>query len=66
MDASSGSGLDAVRRKKRVIGAVAVALLIVFLILELPPLRILNLVEFLIAAVLVALVANLILRRIGK
>ena len=66
MDALSNSGLYAVRRKKRVVGAVAVALLIVFLILELPPLRILNLVEFLIAAVLVALVANLILRRIGK
>ena len=62
---SSSSDSQDVRRKKRVVGAVAIALLIVFLILSLPPLRILNLVEWLIAALLVGLIANLVLKRIG-
>jgi hypothetical protein len=64
MSSSVNSG-EAVRRKKRIVGGAAVALLIVFLILSLPPFRILNLLEWLIAAVLVALVANYILKRIG-
>jgi hypothetical protein len=57
---------EAVRRKKRVVGAVAVALVILLLILYEPPLRTLNLLEFLTAAILVGLVANFIFRRLDR
>ncbi len=55
-----------VRRKKRIVGAVAIALVILFLILYEPPIRILNLIEFLIAGLSVGLVANFVLRRLDR
>jgi hypothetical protein len=56
--------LSAARRKKRVVGAVAVALLLMFTVLAF--IRIFSLIEWLLADAVVALVANLILRRIGR
>jgi len=64
MNASIGSGLIAARRKKRVVGAVAVALLLMFTVLAF--IRIFSLIEWLLADLVVALVANLILRRVGR
>lgn len=64
MDASSGSGLASARRTRRVAGAVAIALLLLFTVLAF--IRIFSLLEWLIADVLVALVANLIFRRVGR
>ena len=63
MDASFGSGLIAARRK-RVVGAVAVALLLMFTVLAF--IRIFSLIEWLLADLVVALVANLILRGVGR
>ena len=64
MDASIGSGLVAVRRKKRIVGAVAVALLLLFTVLAF--IKVFSLIEWLIGDAAVALVANLILRRVGR
>jgi di/tricarboxylate transporter len=63
---SKGSGSAEVRRKKRIVGLVAIVLLVVFLILSFPPLRVFNLIEWLTAALLVALVANFIFRRLDR
>ena len=64
MNASSDSELAAARRKRRVVGVVAVALLLLFTVLAF--IRVFSLLEWLIADAVVALVANLIFRRVGK
>jgi hypothetical protein len=64
MNASRGSGLASASKTKRVVGAVAVALLLLFTVLAF--IRIFSLLEWLVADVLVALVANLIFRRVGR
>jgi ABC-type transporter Mla maintaining outer membrane lipid asymmetry permease subunit MlaE len=51
------------RRRKRTIGIIAVVLLLIFTILAL--LQYISLIEWLIADLVVGLVANLLLRRIG-
>jgi len=64
MDEPSASMLAAARGEKRVVGAVAVALLLLFTVLAF--IRVFSLLEWLIADVAVALVANLIFRTIGR
>jgi hypothetical protein len=64
MEASIGSGFVAARRKKRFVGVVAVALLLLFTVLAF--IRVFSLLEWLIADVAVAFVANLIFRRLGR
>jgi len=64
MDASSGSGLASARRTRRTVGAVAIALLLLFTVLAF--VRIFSLLEWLIGDLAVALVANLIFRRVGR
>lgn len=54
---------EKVRRKKRSIGVIAVALLLFFTVLAI--LGLISFIVWLIADVVVALVANLLLRRIG-
>ncbi len=54
---------EKVRRKKRSIGVIAVALLLLFTVLAI--LGLISFIVWLIADVVVALVANLLLRRIG-
>ncbi len=58
------SNLPDVRRKKRVIGVVAVALLIVFTVLGL--IGVFSFIEWVIADLIVALIGNLMLRRLDK
>ena len=53
-----------IRRKKNVVGAIAIALLFLFTALAIA--RVLSFVEWIIADLVVALVANLILKIIGK
>jgi hypothetical protein len=53
-----------VRRKKNAVGIVAIALLLVFTVLSFA--GYLSFIEWVIADVIVALIANIILRRIGK
>jgi hypothetical protein len=64
VDASSGSGLASARRTRRAVGAVAIALLLLFTVLAF--IRIFSLLEWLIGDVAVALVANLIFRWVGR
>jgi hypothetical protein len=64
MDASSSSGLASARRTRRVVGAVAVALLLLFTVLAF--IHIFSLLDWLIGDVAVALAANLILSRVGR
>ena len=64
MDASSGPGSASASRTRRVVGAVAVALLLIFTVLAF--IRIFSLLEWLLADAVVALVANLIFRRVGR
>jgi len=53
-----------IRKKKNIVGVVAIALLLLFTALAIA--RVLSLVEWLIADLIVAVVANLILKTIGK
>lgn len=53
-----------VRRKKNIVGIIAIALLLLFTILTLA--GIITALEWIIADLVVAVIANLILRRIGK
>ena len=55
---------DSVRRKKNIVGMVAIALLLLFTILGF--MHYLSVIEWVIADVVVALIANLVLRSIGK
>jgi len=64
MESSRGSGLASTRKTRRVVGAVAIALLLLFTVLAL--IRIFSLLEWLVGDVAVALVANLILNRIRR
>lgn len=64
VNALSGPLSSSERRTKRTVGAVAIALLTVLFILGL--IGYLSLLEWLIGAVIIALAANLILRRIGR
>lgn len=66
MAASNGSVSADVRRKKRVVGVVGLVLVILLLILYEPPLRILNLIEFITGGLLVGLAANYIFRRLDR
>ncbi len=58
------SNLPDVRRKKRVVGVVAIALLIVFTVLGL--IGVFSFIEWVIADLVVALIGNLLLRRLDK
>jgi len=60
----SNSVPDNVRRKKQIIGVIAVALIIVLFIFYF--IGFVDLLIFIIVAVAMSLVANLILRRIGS
>lgn len=53
-----------VRRKKNIVGIIAIALLLLFTILTLA--GIITALEWIIADLVVAVISNLILRRIGK
>jgi hypothetical protein len=64
MPAKTNYNQAEVRRKKRVVGAVAVALLLLFTVLAL--LQLISFMEWIIADLVVALIANLMLRRIGR
>ena len=64
MNTLSSSVPPNVRRTKRIVGAIAVTLLLVFTFLAI--VHIFEFIEWLIADLLVALVANLIFRSIGK
>ncbi|MBT0158749.1 hypothetical protein G4O51_02060 [Candidatus Bathyarchaeota archaeon A05DMB-2] len=57
------SGLSA-RRKKNAVGVAAIALLLVFTVLAFA--GVLSFIEWIVADLIVAVVANLILRRIGR
>ncbi len=62
MVAEYGSG--SIRKKKNIVGVVAIALLLLFTALAIA--RVLSFVEWIIADLVVAVVANLILKTIGK
>ena len=64
MPATTNVHSENVRRRKRSIGIVAVALLLVFTILAI--LGYISFLVWIIADLVVALIANLMLRRIGK
>ncbi len=64
LNAANSSGTDAVLKTKRRIGIIAIVLLLLFTVLAF--IRVFSFVEWIIADLAVALVANLILRRIGK
>jgi ABC-type transporter Mla maintaining outer membrane lipid asymmetry permease subunit MlaE len=55
---------SSVRRKKNAVGIVAIALLLFFTVLAFA--GYLSFIEWVVADVIVALIANLILRKIGK
>lgn len=64
MPAPVKPNLEKIRRTKRVIGAVAVALLILFTVLALA--QLIDFLVWVIADLVVAGVANLLLRRVGR
>jgi hypothetical protein len=64
MFASSGSVSANVRRKKQSVGVVAIAFVVFFVVLFFY--RILNIIDFLIADLIVGLVANYIFRRLDR
>ena len=64
MFASSGSVSANVRRKKQSVGVVAIAFVVLFVVLFF--FRILNIIDFLIADLIVGLVANYIFRRLDR
>jgi hypothetical protein len=53
-----------VRRKKRIVGAIAIALLLLFTVLAF--LQLISFIEWIILDLVVGLIANLLLRRIGR
>jgi hypothetical protein len=59
-----GSNSRSVRRKKNAVGVVAIALLLFFTVLAFA--GTLSFMEWIVADLVVAVVANLILRRIGR
>lgn len=64
MFVSSGSVSANVRRKKQSVGVVAIAFVVLFVVLFFY--RILNIIDFLIADLIVGLVANYIFRRLDR
>ena len=64
MNILSSSVSPGVRKKKAAVGAVGIAFLLLFTVLAF--MGVFSFVEWLIADVVVALVANLILRRVGR
>ena len=64
MEASTDSGLAAARKKRRIVGAVAIVLLLLFTVLAF--IRVFSLIEWLIGDLVVALAANFVLRRVGR
>jgi hypothetical protein len=64
LNAANSSGTDAVLKTKRRIGVIAIVLLLIFTVLGI--LGYISFVVWIVADLAVALVANLILRRIGK
>ncbi|MGA2681322.1 MAG: hypothetical protein ABSF44_05915 [Candidatus Bathyarchaeia archaeon] len=64
MIGSSGSASSNIQRKKRSIGVVAIVLVVLFAVLLF--FRILNLIDFLIADLVVGLAANYIFRRLDR
>lgn len=55
---------DEVRRKKRAVGVIAIVLLLFFTVLDI--LQFITLIVWIIADLAVALIANFLLRRIGR
>jgi hypothetical protein len=55
---------DIMQRKKRIVGIVAIALLLLLTVMAL--VRVLSVVEWIIADLIVAVAANLILKAIGR
>ncbi len=55
---------DEVRRKKRVVGVIAIVLLLFFTVLDI--LRFISVIVWIIADLAVALIANFLIRRIGR
>ena len=64
MSTSSGSGSGGVHKTKLTVASIAIALLLLFMILGI--IGVFSFGEWIIADVIVALVANLILRTIGR
>ena len=64
LNAANSSGTDAVRKTKNRIGIIAIVLLLLFTVLAF--LGVFSFAVWIIADLAVSLVANLILRRIGK
>jgi hypothetical protein len=64
MNSSEDAEIAQIRKKKQTIGIVAIILLMLFTILALT--GIITSFEWLIADLIVAVIANLLLRRIGK
>lgn len=58
------SGYDSGRKTKNMVGAIAIVLLMLFTVLAF--LGVISSFEWIIADVIVALVANLLFRRVGK
>jgi hypothetical protein len=61
---TNSSGSDAARKTKRRIGMIAIVLLMLFTVLAL--LRIINFLDWIILDLIVALVANLLFRRLNR
>jgi len=64
MNATEDPQITEIRRKKRIVGTVAIMLLMLFTVLALT--GIISPTEWLIADLIVALIANLLFRSIGK
>jgi hypothetical protein len=64
MPASINLVPDKLRQRKRAIGIIAIALLLLFTILDF--LGVITLIVWILADLAVALIANLLLRRIGR
>jgi len=64
MNATEDAQAAQINRKKRIVGAVAITLLMLFTILAFT--GIITAFEWLIADLVVALIANLLFRKIGK
>jgi hypothetical protein len=61
---ANGSEMAALRTRKRLVGVIAIAVILAFTVLAFA--GIFSFLEWIIGDLVVALIANLILRRIGK
>ena len=64
MPAATNLAPDELRRRKRTIGLIAIALLLLFTVLAL--LGVISFIVWILADLAVALIANLLLRRVGR